>query len=664
MFDSLLVANRGEIAVRVLRTARRMGLRTIAVYSDADRNALHVQLADTAIRLGPAPARESYLRGDLILAAAVHCHAQAIHPGYGFLSENADFAQSCAVANVSFVGPPVAAIRAMGSKSESKRIMAAAAVPLVPGYHGSDQSDAVLTTEADRIGWPVLVKASAGGGGKGMRIVTSAEQLSEALSGARREARAAFGDDALLLEKYLRRPRHVEVQIFADRHGGCVQLFDRDCSVQRRHQKIIEEAPAPGLPQALRRRMAEAAIAAARAVNYIGAGTVEFMVEDGAFYFIEMNTRLQVEHPVTEMITGLDLVEWQLRVAAGEPLPVAKIPTAPDGHAFEARIYAEDPDRDFLPAIGRLAVLRTPATNEYCRIDSGVREGDDIGVHYDPLIAKLIVHGGNREQALSRLRWALSEYSIAGLTTNLALLAAVAAQREFAAVKIDTGFIERNRGQLLPTVPPDRDVALLLAALAIYCEQSNQRAAAARQSNDPFSPWNATDAWQSNIERAQRLRLRDEQGVCELVLKPRPGRELELRLPAGGSHCAQNVCFANHELTVALDGERIKAIASADGAAIELVFRGRRWRWLRDDLQHSHTEAEATTGAVLAPMPGTVLEVLVLEGQTVKRGAALLVVEAMKMEHTLRAPRDGRVTALKCAAGTKVQDGTLLLQVD
>ena len=669
MIETLLVANRGEIAVRVLRTARRLGLRTIAVYSDADRDALHVQMADEAVRLGPAPARDSYLRGDLILAAAARFGAQAIHPGYGFLSENAEFAQACADAGICFVGPPAAAIRAMGSKSESKRIMAGAGVPLVAGYHDSDQSDAMLTEAAARIGWPVLVKASAGGGGKGMRIVTAAAELKDALIGARREAGAAFGDDTLLLEKYLQRPRHVEVQVFADTHGACVSLFDRDCSLQRRHQKIIEEAPAPGLSNDLRQRMSAAAIAAARAVGYVGAGTVEFMVEGGEFYFIEMNTRLQVEHPVTEMVTGLDLVEWQLRVAAGDALPVADIPRIPQGHAFEVRIYAEDPGRDFLPSSGVLSVLREPGIGADCRIDSGVREGDAISVYYDPLIAKLIVHGENRSEALQRLRDALSGYAIAGLTTNLALLAAIAAHPAFAAAQIETGFIERFRPQLLPAAPEGREDAALLAALGVIAAERKSRQAQAAASDDPFSPWNAMDAWQSHLPGTVNLRLRDEQGMEDIAIDMRRDdkgvqAELVLTLPNSAPRLAQDLHVVDHQLTCTLGGRRRQAIVRIDGAAIEVVHALRRWRWLRDDLTARQAGAAAASGAVLAPMPGTIVDVLVTEGESVKRGAPLLIVEAMKMEHTLRAPCDGIVTALICQRGAKVQDGMTLLQVE
>ncbi|MEP6702134.1 MAG: biotin carboxylase N-terminal domain-containing protein, partial [Betaproteobacteria bacterium] len=463
MFDKILIANRGEIACRVAATARRLGIRTVAVYSDADADSKHVAVCDEAFRLGPAPARESYLRGDAIVEIAKRCGAGAIHPGYGFLSENEAFAQACADAGIAFIGPPPSAIAAMGSKSESKRLMGAAGVPLVPGYHGADQDAALLRREADQIRFPVLIKASAGGGGKGMRVVEKGADFAAALASCLREAKASFGDDRVLIEKYLTKPRHIEIQVFADAHGNCVYLFERDCSVQRRHQKVLEEAPAPGMTAERRRAMGEAAVAAARAVGYVGAGTVEFIVDTldprpDSFYFMEMNTRLQVEHPVTEMITRLDLVEWQLRVAAGEHLPLSQDRLAINGHAIEARIYAEDPSRDFLPSVGRIAHLATPAAISFAfngdadparepasvRIDSGVREGDAISQFYDPMLAKLIVWGHDRPAALRQMRAALAAYQVAGVTTNIEFLHRLVAHHAFANADLDTGLIARN----------------------------------------------------------------------------------------------------------------------------------------------------------------------------------------------------------------------------
>ncbi|MGA7984783.1 MAG: acetyl-CoA carboxylase biotin carboxylase subunit, partial [Burkholderiales bacterium] len=451
MFRKILIANRGEIACRVMRSAERLGIRTVAVYSDADRDALHVRLAHEACRIGPAPARESYLNAEAVIAAARETGAEAIHPGYGFLSENEAFARACAAAGIVFIGPTAEAIAAMGDKSAAKTLMEKARVPLVPGYHGENQDAAFLLGHAEAIGFPVLIKASAGGGGKGMRIVRRGAEFDAALASCRREAKSAFGDDRVLIERYLERPRHIEIQVFGDAHGNCVHLFERDCSVQRRHQKVLEEAPAPGMTVERRHEMGEAAVAAARAIKYRGAGTVEFIAEqDGRFYFMEMNTRLQVEHPVTEMITGLDLVEWQLRVAAGERLPRAQDELEIRGHAIEARLYAEDPARDFLPATGRLAHLAFPAASDSVRIDTGVESGATITPHYDPMIAKLIVWGEDRGAALARLRGALAACEVAGVATNVEFLGRLAASGAFARAELDTGLIERCHDELLP----------------------------------------------------------------------------------------------------------------------------------------------------------------------------------------------------------------------
>ncbi|HZD21566.1 MAG TPA: acetyl-CoA carboxylase biotin carboxylase subunit, partial [Burkholderiales bacterium] len=496
MFRKILIANRGEIACRVMRTAQRMGIRTVAVYSDADRNALHVQLADEARRLGPPPAAESYLNIDAVLGAAQATGAEAIHPGYGFLAENEHFAARCRGAGIVFIGPTPEAIAAMGDKAAAKRLMEKAGVPLVPGYHGEKQDAAFLAKEAERIGFPVLIKPTAGGGGKGMRVVTERKAFAGALEGAMREAKAAFGDERVLIERYLERPRHIEMQVFGDTQGNVLHLYERDCSVQRRHQKVLEEAPAPQFSK--RNDMAAAAVAAAKAIGYTGAGTVEFITEqDGRFYFMEMNTRLQVEHPVTEMVTGLDLVEWQLRVAAGERLPLNQDALRISGHAIEARIYAEDPERDFLPATGRLAHLSFPAD---VRIDTGVREGDEISAWYDPLIAKLIVHAPDRVAALAQLAAALRETQIAGVTTNVEFLRRVCESAAFADADLDTGLIERHRAELFPPRGPVPAAALAAAALAeLEHEQATAREAAAR-SGDPHSPWHDVDGWRLNEE--------------------------------------------------------------------------------------------------------------------------------------------------------------------
>jgi 3-methylcrotonyl-CoA carboxylase alpha subunit len=660
MFDKILIANRGEIAVRVIKTARRLGIRTVAVYSQADARALHVEMADEAVCIGPAPAAQSYLKGDAILDAARRTGAQAIHPGYGFLSENARFAADCAAAGVTFIGPPVAAIQAMGSKSESKRLMSSAGVPLVPGYHRHDQDFATLQREAARIGYPVLVKASAGGGGKGMRVVRDAAELADAVAGAKRESKAAFGDDTLLLEKYLQRPRHVEIQVFADTHDHCVYLFERDCSIQRRHQKVIEEAPAPALPDEVRVRMGEAAVAAARAVGYVGAGTVEFLFENDTFYFIEMNTRLQVEHPVTEMITGLDLVEWQLRVAAGETLPCTQQRLTRRGHAFEARLYAEDPQRGFLPATGKLTHLRPPAENAHVRVDTGVRAGDEITVYYDPMIAKLIVWDEDRLAALRRLRRALADYEVAGVTTNIGFLATIAAHPAFAATQIDTGFIERHREDLAMSPVPVPDEGLALAALAILLRRD---AEAHAPSTDPHSPWNAVHGWRLNAENQHELRMKDRDTVRDVVLHFRRD-EYEIEIPGGRRVRASNATLRDGALVATLDGARVRATAVFDRQFLTLLSEGRTWRLELDDPIARAGQQEGGSGRLTAPMPGVVVAVLVAPGQDVKRDEPLMLLEAMKMEHTIRAPAAGKVARIHFAAGDQVSDGAELLTLD
>jgi 3-methylcrotonyl-CoA carboxylase alpha subunit len=659
MFRSLLIANRGEIACRVLRTAKYgMGLRTIAVYSDADADALHVKHADIAVHIGPAPARESYLNIDRILFAARESGAEAVHPGYGFLSENADFAEACAAAGLIFVGPPPAAIRAMGSKSEAKAIMAKAGVPLVPGYHGGAQGVAQLAKEAGRIGYPVLIKASAGGGGKGMRRVDSADQFQAALDAARREAAAAFGDDRVLIEKYLTRPRHVEVQVFADTHGNVVHLFERDCSVQRRHQKVVEEAPAPDLDPKLREEMGAAAVAAARAIGYVGAGTVEFILEDGAFYFMEMNTRLQVEHPVTEMITGYDLVEWQLKVAAGEPLPARQEEIEARGHAIEVRLYAEDPARDFLPTGGKLTHLRLPDD----RVETGVRTGDVIGVHYDPMIAKVISWGEDRPAALRRLRAALAECRIGGVTTNLNLLLAIAAHPEFAAGAVDTGFIERHRDALVGTGAPP-DAALAVAALALIQERRETAARAAQFSSEPCSPWNQVTGWRLNGEARRPLAFQDGQGRRFDVMVHFRGERFVIDLPNGAVE-AEVHRAGNGSLTVRLGPQRFAASALREGDGVAVLVAERWWRLNVLDPLAGAGESAAASGRLTAPMPGRIAAIAVRPGDKVARGTTLMALEAMKMEHAITAPADGVVAAVNYAVGDLVEDGAELIRLE
>ena len=655
----LLIANRGEIACRIIRTARRLGLETVAIYSEADADAWHVTLADQACPVGPAPARQSYLSAEAVIAAAKLSGADMIHPGYGFLSENADFAEACADAGITFIGPPPAAIRAMGGKSGAKALMARAGVPLVPGYHGDDQTDAVLDKAAQDIGFPVLLKASAGGGGKGMRVVESARDFAAALASARREAANAFGDSHMLIEKYLTRPRHVEIQVFADSCGNCIHLLERDCSIQRRHQKVVEEGPAPGMDPELRRRMGEQAVAAARAIGYVGAGTVEFLLDqDGRFFFMEMNTRLQVEHPVTEMITGLDLVEWQLRVAAGEPLPLAQEQVGHRGHAIEVRLYAEDSANDFLPAVGQLHHLRFPEAGPHLRIDSGVRAGDRISVHYDPMIAKLVVWDDSRPQAVRRLIRALAGVEVAGLSTNAGFLHAIAAHPAFLAADLDTGFIARHQARLLPDAALLESRILALASLGLLLE----RAAAARReaaaSADPHSPWARHDGWRLNDEARETLRFRSGDNEYEVVLVYHPEGYL-VRL-AGGPMLAGGRLEADGRLQARLDGLVGSAGYVRLGAEVTLFVDGRTIRLTVVDPLAGEA-VEAPGGGLLSPMPGRLTAILVEPGTTVIRGQPLAVMEAMKMEHTLRAPHDGVVTGLNYHVGAMIDEGVAVL---
>ena len=597
MFRTLLVANRGEIACRVMRTARAMGLRTVAVYSDADRNALHVRTADAAYPVGPAPARDSYLRIDRIIDAARRSGADAIHPGYGFLSENAAFAEACADAGITFVGPPPDAIRAMGSKSAAKALMARAGVPLVPGYHGDDQDPALLAREAARIGFPVLIKASAGGGGKGMRVVEAAAGFAENLALAQGEARASFGDDRVLVERYLQRPRHIEVQVFADAHGHVLHLFERDCSLQRRHQKVLEEAPAPGMTPERRDAMGRAACDAARAIGYRGAGTVEFIAEGNSFFFMEMNTRLQVEHPVTELITGQDLVAWQLRVAAGERLPLTQDQLRIDGHAMEARLYAEDPARDYMPSTGTVHHLRFPAG---VRVDSGVAEGDAITVHYDPMVAKLIVHAPTRPEAVARLEAALAGCEVVGVQTNLPLLRRVAGHEEFRAGGIDTGFLQRH-----PELSQAEDTAPLAALAAVSIAALNGAAPSAPM---PGSPWTSRTAWRLN-----------GRGYQDIVLR-RADTEQTVRLhPKGGSFDLQTgenrfeASWADDILT--LDGVRSRVPVVAHEARLTALVDGTPWTYDLVDTLAAPASAQAGGDRLTSPMPGRVVSVAATAGR-------------------------------------------------
>ena len=660
MFRKILIANRGEIACRVIATARRLGIATVAVYSEADAGARHTRLADEAWLIGPARARQSYLVREKIIEVACRSGAQAIHPGYGFLSENADFAAACAAADVVFIGPPEAAIRAMGSKAESKALMERSGVPLVPGYHGEAQDLALLRKAARDIGYPVLIKASAGGGGKGMRIVESPKDIEAAIEGAKREALASFGDDRVLIEKYLTRPRHIEIQVFADTHGNTICLFERDCSIQRRHQKVLEEAPAPAMDPARRKTMGEAAVAAARAVGYFGAGTVEFIAEGEAFYFMEMNTRLQVEHPVTEMITGLDLVEWQLRGAAGEPLPISADRLALRGHAIEARVYAEDPARDFLPSVGALTHLRQPReVPGRVRVDTGVTQGDQITPNYDPMIAKLIVWGEDRPAAVRQMAAALAEYEVVGVTTNLGLLRAIAAHPAYATGELDTGFIARHATNLMTAAPEtdDSDAAIwAAAALTVVNDQRVAIKAAAEATGDPWSPWAEVDAWRMNGEGYQDLHFRrGDSPTVTLRTRPLPDGSFRLDLPAGSMHAEMLADDAGARLL--LDGVVRRLQVVRRGAELTVIIAGRNHALIQEDpLAPPRTET-AGDERVTAPIPGRIARVMAQPGDIVEKNAPLVVIEAMKMELTLRAPRDGKIAKVFRAVDEMVEEG-------
>ncbi len=674
MFTKILIANRGEIACRVAATARRLGIRTVAVHSEADAHARHVQACDEAACIGAASPRESYLRADRILEVAKATGAQAVHPGYGFLSENEGFAQACADAGIAFIGPPPSAIAAMGSKSAAKALMEKAGVPLVPGYHGDRQESDFLLAQAEGIGFPVLIKASAGGGGKGMRIVQRADEFAAALASCQREAQASFGDQHVLVERYVTQPRHIEIQVFADAHGNVVHLGERDCSVQRRHQKVLEEAPAPGVTPELRAQMGAAAVAAARSVGYVGAGTVEFICEQaGKFYFMEMNTRLQVEHPVTEAITGLDLVEWQLRVASGEPLPLTQEQVTFTGHAIEARICAEQPEAGFLPAIGTLRTMRTPEAARFriapVRIDSGVAAGDAISPHYDSMIAKLIVHGADRQQALARMETALAELQITGLHHNVGFLRKLVRTDSFSRARLDTALIEREHDALFG----HRDeqalthAALTAASLRWWQDQAHPQAS---------EPWSRGDGWA--LHGAQRHVLRWQLGDApahRVTLSQSRDGQLSIQVSQPGMTDANNPQTTQPQVLGLLQSspQGPHAIGTCEGFGAQVDRHGDTFdaftahghltlRWL-DPLQQQ-SDSASHAGQVTAPMPGKVVALLVNTGDEVKAGQPLVVTEAMKMEHTLTAPRDGRVAELLCRVGDQVPDGAELLRIE
>ncbi|RME49171.1 MAG: acetyl/propionyl/methylcrotonyl-CoA carboxylase subunit alpha [Caldilineae bacterium] len=651
MFHTLLIANRGEIACRIIRACRRLGIRAVAVYSDADAGARHVHEADEAVRLGPAPAAQSYLNAGAILDAARRAGADAIHPGYGFLAENAPFARACADAGLTFIGPPADAIEAMGDKTNARRLAQQAGVPVIPGTTDPALTDAALQAEAERIGYPVMVKAAAGGGGKGMRLVHRPDDLPDALASARREAQGAFGSDALLLERALHRPRHIEIQIFGDHHGNLIHLGERECSIQRRHQKVMEESPAPGLPAGLRAAMGEAAVSVARSVGYANAGTVEFLLdEDGQFYFLEMNTRLQVEHPVTERVTGFDLVEWQIRIAEGEPLPVTQADVQWTGHAIEARLYAENPARDFLPATGSVLLWQEPA-GEGVRVDGGIQTGDAIGIHYDPLLAKLIAHGPDRPTALRRLRRALETTVLLGLPNNLAFLRAVVQHPAFAAGELHTAFIEQH---LAGWREPDGDLSLALVAATLDDW-------ARRAGDDGY--------WRNNPNRPAVFRFAapDAPEPVEVHLAPPRHAERTCRLTlstaADAVHAATLDARDGHTLTLTVDGYRRRVWLARNGDTCWVQTPGGAVRLQSLPRLPRPAPPPDAGGSLRAPMPGSVIAVLVEVGQRVKKGDPLLKLEAMKMEHTIRTAADGVVEAIHYQPGEQVEADALLVTI-
>lgn len=672
--DKVLIANRGEIACRVMRTAKRLGIRSVAVYSEADRHSLHVAMADEAYHIGPAVASQSYLRQDKILAVAKQAGAQAIHPGYGFLSENVEFAEACERENITFVGPPASAIRDMGIKSTSKHIMSAAGVPIIEGYHGEDQSQEKLKSEADRIGYPVMIKAVRGGGGKGMRIAMTEAEFDAQLESAKTEAMKAFGDQVMLLEKYVVKPRHVEVQVFGDRHGNHVYLFERDCSVQRRHQKIIEEAPAPGLTEEVRRSIGEAAVRAAKAVDYVGAGTVEFIMDENLkFYFMEMNTRLQVEHPVTEMITGTDLVEWQLRVAAGEQIPVTQEEIKVRGHSFECRIYAEDPDSDFMPGAGPLHHLATPSATSDLRIETGVRQGDEVSVHYDPMIAKLVVWSDNRSSALQRTLAALRDYHVVGLSTNIRFLMALASHRAFRAGDVNTDFIPNHQAELFSPRVLSTDV-LCQAALASIASLNAKNSRRSPAKKDIFSPFALTSGMRINEAPSYTVTLADGDNVHSIRVTETGPNSRSVSVDGQTPVTIEDLRLVSQE-GAGDNNEKTVVRCSINGQVSSSTVL------MRDNSVHvfavngSHNlsiplpnflKSSLGAGSIddpVAPMPGVVERVMAEVGGEVKKGDPLVVMIAMKMEYVIRAARDGVVEKVYHKPGDTVAKGTVLVHL-
>ena len=663
-FKKILIANRGEIACRVIRTARAMGIKTVAVYSDADKDALHVLEADEAVNIGPAPSGESYLRADKIIAACKATKAQAVHPGYGFLSENASFARKLKRAGIAFIGPNVRAIEAMGDKIESKKLAEKAGVNVVPGYTKALKDYAEAKKVAQTIGYPVMLKASAGGGGKGMRVCESDAELKDAFVSTVREAKSSFGDDRVFIEKFVTNPRHIEIQVLADSFGNTVYLGERECSIQRRHQKVIEEAPAPGMSEKLRSQMGKAAVDAAKAIGYQGAGTVEFLLDaSGSFYFMEMNTRLQVEHPVTEKITGEDLVEWQLRVADGEVLPKSQDELTINGHSFEVRIYAEDPQNDFLPATGKLVHMRMPSESALVRVDTGVYEGGEVSIHYDPMIAKLITWDTDRKSALRRMASALNDVQIVGVTTNTGFLGNIARHPAFEAGEVETGFIPTYQNDLIPAPTTPDNEALTFAALDILLTRDAEAALHAAQSNDPYSPWNSTAGFRLNDDNHHDLTFRhDGEDIAVKVHYRDTGYVFDM--PDGSAIIANGEHDPNGAIHASLDNVRKRATVLRDGNRLMIFRDGRTDRLDIFDPLAAAGGNEGTGGGLTAPMPGKIIAVMAKAGQSVTVGDKLIVMEAMKMEHTISAPVTGTVKEVFFAIGDQVDDGAELIAIE
>lgn len=662
MFKKILIANRGEIACRIIKTCKKLNIQTVAVYSEADSQALHTKLADQAFLLGPAPAIESYLNMEKIISIALQTNSEAIHPGYGFLAENADFAQKCLDAGIIFIGPSPKAIQSMAEKNTAKQIMEAANVPTIPGYHGEQQELQFMVEAAKKLGYPVLIKAVAGGGGKGMRVVHEENEFAQALESAKREAQSAFGNNHVMLEKYLQKPRHIEAQIFGDQQGNVVYLFERDCSIQRRHQKILEEAPAPHLEESLRKKIGETAVRAAKAIHYQGAGTIEFLLDENQqFYFMEMNTRLQVEHPVTEMITGFDLVEWQLLVASGKSLPATQDRIKLHGHAIEVRVYAEDPNKNFIPTTGRLLIYQTPEESSHVRVDSGVAEKDSIQVFYDPLIAKLIVWDEDRSKAIDRLRQALNNFQIIGLTSNLSFLLQLSNNAAFIRGELSTDFIASQSTHLFSNQANPH--IWVLAALAQTLHSQKNAHTFASQSSDPQSPWFQRDGWWLNLSVPQVLQLSYQNESAKVTIKHIFKDSFEIGIQDQIYQAKANL-LENGEVFAEILGKNYRLPTFFSSDQIYLLIEGQQYIFKLFSSNLSHTANNDAASHLISPMPGTIIHMSAVAGNKVNKGDRLLIIEAMKMEHSLYAPNDGVVKEVFFKQGDLINEGVELIRIE